>query len=82
MNASYNLEEGCNETFSENCCLKCANRKDEKFSKIENYEQPTSLKNLMVAEQKARGVQNSSVKLVRLEKHDEFEGRFAKLLCL
>ena len=69
------MEGGCYETFSENCCLKCANRKDEEFSNVENYEQPTCLKNLVVAERKAGEVQNCSVKLDKLVKYDKFEGK-------
>ena len=76
------MEGECYETFSQNCCFKCASRKDEEFSNVENYEQPTSLKNLMVAEQNAGEVQNCSIKSIKLAKHDEFEGKFAKQLCL
>ena len=71
----WNLEGWCYETFNENCCLICANIKDVEISKMQLYEQPISLKNLMVLEQKAGEVQNSSVKKVRLAKHEEFGGR-------
>ena len=47
--------------LSENCSLKCANRKDEELSSVENYEQPTSLKNLMIADRKTGEMQNCSI---------------------
>ena len=76
------LEGGYYEIFSAVCCFKCAKRKDGDSNDARSYEQPTSLKNLMVAEQKAGKKKNYLMKMVRLAKNEKFEERLAKQECL